>query len=218
MDDDDNTITDEEEPGNIFVKAPWPMLGYLDNEKATKETLPGYDWVRTGDVGHYIGGKVWVVDRKKDLIKVRGWQVSPAEVESIVLQHPHVLDAAVIGVEFEDGAGEIPRAYVVLHPETKLEPAQLKAFVGQSLAKYKLPEEIIFVERIPKNSTGKILRRVLREEASKGIKVEVTETSSEDQTRRNAWHFLTIISVKLYSASNSLGRFFSWLGSIFGQL
>lgn len=215
VDDDDKTITDEEVSGNIFVKAPWPMLGYLDNEKATLETLPGEGWVRTGDVGQYAGGKVWVVDRKKDLIKVRGWQVSPAEVESIILQHPEVLDAAVIGVELENGTGEIPRAFVVLRPDTKLEPAELKAFVSQSLAKYKLPEEIIFVERIPKNGTGKILRRILREEASKGIKVEVSETSSDDSSQRTAWHYLTIISARISRASKSLGRLFSWLGALF---
>lgn len=218
MDDDDNTIVDEQVTGNIFVKAPWPMLGYIDNEKATTETLPGDDWVRTGDVGQYAGGKVWVVDRKKDLIKVRGWQVSPAEVESVVLQHPNVLDAAVIGVELENGAGEIPRVYVVLRPDTKLEPAELKTFAGQSLAKYKLPEEILFVERIPKNSTGKILRRILRAEGAKGIKIEVSETSAEDSSPRTAWHYLTVLSARLSSASRSLGRLFSWLGTLFRQL
>lgn len=215
MDDDDKPITNEEVTGNIFVKAPWPMLGYLDNEKATMETLPGGGWVRTGDVGQYADGKVWIVDRKKDLIKVRGWQVSPAEVESIILQHPDVLDAAVIGVELGNGTGDIPLAYVVLRPDTKLEPDELKAFVGQSLAKYKLPEEIRFVDRIPKNSTGKILRRVLREEASKGIKIEVSETSFDDSFPRTAWQYLTIISARLSSASKSLGRLFSWLGAFF---
>jgi len=218
VDDDDNTIDGEGAFGNIFVKAPWPMLGYVDNEKATIESLPGNGWVRTGDVGQYVHGKVWIVDRKKDLIKVRTWQVSPAEVESVILQHPKVLDAAVIGVSNEDSTDEIPRAYVILQPDSKLQPEDLKAFVGKSLAKYKLPEQIVFVDQIPKNSTGKILRRILREEAAKGIKVEVDEsTSSEDSPRGKSWNILTVLSAKLSGASRYLGRLFSWFGNLFRQ-
>jgi len=179
------------------------MLGYLDNKKATIETLEGDDWVRTGDVGRVIDGKVFVVDRKKDLIKVRGWQVSPAEVESVILQHPDVLDVAVIGVELENNSDEVPRAYIVCRPESKLDLSELKTFAGKFLAKYKLPEEIVFVERIPKNSTGKILRRILRAEVA------------QDPKPNTAWHYLTSLSARIFVASNSIGRFFSWLGALF---
>jgi acyl-CoA synthetase (AMP-forming)/AMP-acid ligase II len=204
--------------GNIVVKCPAPMLGYLDNEKATLEALEGDNWVRTGDVGQLIDGKVFVVDRKKDLIKVRGWQVSPAEIESVILQHPDILDVAVIGVELENNSGEVPRAYIVHRPESKLGPSEVKAFARKSLAKYKLPEEIIFVERIPKNSTGKILRRVLREEAATGITVEVPQTLPQDPKPRAAWRYLTFLSAKIFIASRSLDRLFSWLGALFRYL
>jgi acyl-CoA synthetase (AMP-forming)/AMP-acid ligase II len=214
VDENDNTIREEAAFGDIIVKCPAPMLGYLDNDKATLEALEGDNWVRTGDVGQLVDGKVFVVDRKKDLIKVRGWQVSPAEVESVILQHPDVLDVAVIGVEPENNSGEVPRAYIVNRPESKLGLTELKAFAGKSLAKYKLPEEIIFVERIPKNSTGKILRRLLREEKATGITVEVLETLPEDTKQRTAWHYLTFLSAKTFIASMS----FSWLAALFRYL
>jgi len=218
VDDDGNIIREEGTVGNIVVKCPAPMLGYLDNEKATLEALEGDNWLRTGDVGQLIDGKVFVVDRKKDLIKVRGWQVSPAEIESVILQHPDVLDVAVIGAELENNSGEVPRAYIVNRPESKLGPSEVKAFAGKSLAKYKLPEEIIFVERIPKNSTGKILRRVLREEVATRITAEVPETLPQDPKPRTAWRYLTFLSAKIFIASRSLDRLFSWLGALFRYL
>ncbi len=218
VDDDGNTIREEAAFGDIVVKCPAPMLGYLDNDKATLESLDADNWLRTGDVGQLVDGKVFVVDRKKDLIKVRGWQVSPAEVESVILQHPDVLDVAVIGVELENNSGEVPRAYVVNRLERKLSLSELKAFAGKSLAKYKLPEEIILVDRIPKNSTGKILRRVLREEVATGITAEVLETSPEDTKPMTAWRYLTFLSAKFFIASISRDRLFSWFAALLRYL
>ena len=136
------------------------MLGYLKNEAATRETLDQDGWLWTGDVGQLIDGKVYIVDRKKELIKVRGWQVSPAEVEAVALEHPEIADAAVIGIELPNGSGEIPRAYVVLRKASNLSSEEIQTFIGKSLARYKVPSQVLFVDSIPKNATGKILRRI----------------------------------------------------------
>ena len=211
-------MRDETAFGDIIVKCPAPMLGYLENDNATLEALDGNNWVRTGDVGKFVDGKVFVVDRKKDLIKVRGWQVSPAEVESVILQHPDVLDVAVIGVELENNSGEVPRAYIVIRPESKLSLSELKAFAGKFLARYKLPEEIIFVESIPKNSTGKILRRVLRKEEATGITMEVLETLPDGIKPKTTWHYLTFLSAKIFISSMSFDRLFSWFEALLRYL
>lgn len=163
VDDTGKPITDEGIAGDLLIRSPNVMLGYVDNEKATQEAFDGDGWLRSGDVGVIAADKVYVIDRKKELIKVRGWQVSPTEVESTLLQHPDINDAAVIGVQLPGGAGEVARAYVVCKPTTRLSEDAVKSFAGQTLAKYKIPEEVVFVESIPKNSTGKILRHVIRE-------------------------------------------------------
>jgi acyl-CoA synthetase (AMP-forming)/AMP-acid ligase II len=140
------------------------MLGYIDDSASTAEAFDGSGWLRTGDVGHVTHGKVYIVDRKKDLIKVRGWQVSPAEVENVIQQHPLIADAAVIGVSVADNTREVTKAYIILRPGASLEPEAIRIWVGEKLAKYKIPEEIEFTRAIPKNPTGKVLRRVLREQ------------------------------------------------------
>lgn len=113
--------------------------------------------------------KWYIVDRKKELIKVRGFQVAPPEIEFILLSHPLIVDAAVIGVRGSVGDGEMPRAYVVKRPvkeSKKLEEKDVKEWCGKRLAKYKeLTGGIRFVEAIPKNASGKILKRTLREQA-----------------------------------------------------
>jgi len=159
------------------------MKGYIGNEKATQETFTSDGWLRSGDVGYFVDGKCYIIDRKKELLKVRGWQVSPAEVEGALLQHPDVTDAAVIGVPTDDT--EIPRAYVVRKPDSKLTEPELKAFVSQRLARYKVPEEFVFTESIPKNSTGKILRRVLRENLQQERKNIPTSIIAKENTSRS---------------------------------
>lgn len=144
------------------------MLGYMSNEKATQEAFDSDGWLRSGDVGMITAGKVYIIDRKKELIKVRGWQVSPTEVESVLLQHPEISDAAVIGIQLADGAGELAQAYIVRKPESRLTEDAVRIFAGKTLAKYKIPEQVKFVESIPKNSTGKVLRRLLREDVTCG--------------------------------------------------
>lgn len=139
------------------------MKGYLNNSKATTEAFTDDGWVRSGDVGYVSEGKWYVIDRTKDLIKVRGWQVSPAEIESSLLEHPNIIDAAVIGMAAKDGCGEVPQAFIVRKEHSHLEVNEIKEFLGMRLARYKGVEEVQFVDRIPRNPTGKILRRVLRE-------------------------------------------------------
>lgn len=116
-----------------------------------------------------------MVDRKKELIKVRGFQVSPAELEAVILQHPAVVDVAVIGVKLEDSPdGEHPRAYIVLRPATNASAVtgtEMKTWCSQRLAKYKeLTGGVVFVDILPRNASGKLLKRVLKEEAERKIK------------------------------------------------
>lgn len=138
------------------------MMGYLNNSTATSEAFSPDGWVRTGDVGFKREGRWYIVDRTKDLIKVRGWQVSPVEIEAALLEHELITDAGVIGVASKDGTGEIPIAFVVRSADT-LEEADVKTFLGGRLARYKSVDEVVFVDAIPRNPTGKILRRVLRD-------------------------------------------------------
>ena len=139
------------------------MKGYLNNPPATAEAFTEDGWVRSGDVGFIKAGNFYVIDRTKDLIKVRGWQVSPAEIEASLLEHPEIIDAGVIGIASIDGCGEVPAAFVVRKEHSDLEEKDIKAFLGVRLARYKGVEEVEFVDRIPRNPTGKILRRILRD-------------------------------------------------------
>jgi acyl-CoA synthetase (AMP-forming)/AMP-acid ligase II len=117
VDDDGRTLQNTDSLGEIQILAPHPMLGYLDNPEASREAFTVDNegrWINSGDIGYVdADGDVFIVDRKKDLIKVRGWQVSPAEVESRIQQHPEVVDVGVIGVSLPNGEGEAVRAYVV---------------------------------------------------------------------------------------------------------
>lgn len=139
------------------------MKGYLHNPTATAEAFTQDNWIRTGDIGYTKGNNWYIVDRAKDLIKVRGWQVSPAEIEAALMEHPKILDAGVVGIPSPDGCGESPMAFVVVEKGSSLDEAQIKLFLATRLARYKNIEEVCFVEAIPRNPIGKILRRVLRE-------------------------------------------------------
>jgi 4-coumarate--CoA ligase len=112
-------------------------------------------------------GHVYVVDRLKELIKYKGFQVAPAELEALLLTHPSVADAAVVGLPDEE-AGEIPAGYVVLKPGSATTPEQIQAFVAEQVASFKQLRRLNVVDAIPKSASGKILRRVLRDEALAG--------------------------------------------------
>jgi 4-coumarate--CoA ligase len=155
-----------DQDGEVWVRGPQVMKGYLNNESATKSTIDADGWLHTGDIGHIdADGHLFVVDRLKELIKYKGFQVPPAELEALLLTHPQIADAAVIGLA-DDEAGEIPVAYVVLKPGQDATAADIQRFVADKVAHYKQIRKLIFVDAIPKSASGKILRRVLRDQAA----------------------------------------------------
>lgn len=138
------------------------MKDYLGNEAATADAFTNDGWVCTGDIGYVKNGNWYIIDRTKDLIKVRGWQVSPTEIEAALLERPGINDAGVIGISAQDGCGETPFAYVVQSIESTFDQIVIQRFLRGRLARYKNVSAVEFVTRIPRNPTGKILRRVLR--------------------------------------------------------
>ncbi len=151
--------------GEVWVRGPGVMRGYLNNEAATAATIDADGWLHTGDIGHIdADGHMYVVDRLKELIKFKGFQVPPAELEALLLTHPAIADAAVIGVA-DDDAGEIPVGYVVVKPGQTLTDTDVMEFVAGQVATYKQIRRVIFIDAVPKSAAGKILRRVLRDQA-----------------------------------------------------
>ena len=139
------------------------MIGYLNNPEATQSTIDADGWLRTGDIGYIDSdGHLFIVDRLKELIKYNGFQVPPAELEALLLTHPAIADAAVVGRP-NDESGEIPVAYVVLRPGSKASGQELQDFVAGQVAHYKQIREVVFIDVIPKSASGKILRRLLRD-------------------------------------------------------
>lgn len=159
-------LTEEEVPfpeiGELWVRGPQIMEGYYQDPVSTAETVV-HGWLRTGDLAKKDeDGYVTIVDRLKELIKTKGLQVAPVEIEHILVGHPDIQDAAVIGVP-DPAIGEIPIAYVVLRPESDLTPDQIIEYAAAGLAKYKRLARVIPTDSIPRSPSGKILRRVLKE-------------------------------------------------------
>ena len=175
--------------GELVIQGPQVMMGYMDNPTQTKECISEQGWLRTGDIAYYDKeGYFYITDRIKELIKVRGHQVAPAELEAVLLTHPDVVDVAVIGVQ-DDYSGELPRAYVVRRSVSKtsttpdaelsndtdsganmttaiITEGDIYEWVKERVAGYKrLDGGIVFVDAIPKSTSGKILRRILRDQA-----------------------------------------------------
>ncbi|KAK5313942.1 hypothetical protein LTR93_010712 [Exophiala xenobiotica] len=169
--DDDEVDLEEGMEGEFILQGPMITKGYWDNEKAKRDsfTKDGL-WFKTGDVGLVRNGRFYVVDRKKELIKYKGLQVAPAELEALLLSHELILDAAVIGVSDPDGSGnELPRAYVVAD-RAKISADQIKEFVRKNLAQHKqLRGGVVYLGAIPKSPSGKILRRELRDMVKREI-------------------------------------------------
>jgi acyl-CoA synthetase (AMP-forming)/AMP-acid ligase II len=149
------------EPGELCIRGPQVMKGYLNNSEATARTIDPDGWLHTGDVARVDEqGSVRIVDRVKELIKYKGYQVAPAELEGLLLTHPSIADAAVIGLPDEE-AGEVPKAFVVA--SGPLTPEEVSAFVAEHVAPYKKVRAVELVDEIPKTPSGKVLRRVLIE-------------------------------------------------------
>jgi long-chain acyl-CoA synthetase len=171
------------EVGEIVIRAPQVMQGYWEQPEQTVEMLrPGRSGERllyTGDLGYMdVDGYIFIVDRKKDLIKTCGFQVWPREIEEVLSAHPSVAECGVVGIA-DEMRGEVVKAWIVLRSDSSATPSELKAFCRDRLAHYKVPAKYEFVSELPKTQIGKVLRRVLREEADRSAAVETTETAVE---------------------------------------
>ena len=150
------------EVGEICVSGPQVMRGYWNKTQDTADVIRD-GWFHTGDVGKKDpSGYVFIVDRKKEFIKYKGFGVGPAEVEAVLCEHPAVADAGVIGKQ-DDEAGEIPKAFVQLRPNATATPDELIEFMKGRIADYKRVREVDFIEKVPRTASGKILRRELAE-------------------------------------------------------
>ncbi len=154
--------------GEMWVRGPQVMLGYLNNEEATANTLTADGWLRTGDIANLDHlGNVYVVDRMKELIKYKGYQVAPAELEALLMTHEAIADAAVVGYLRESDGEELPRAFLVLQQgvdanDPAVSAEALMEWVAERVTPYKKIRMVEFIDAIPKSSTGKILRKDLK--------------------------------------------------------
>jgi len=176
----DGTLASDGEQGELVVKGPSMALGYYENPAASAETFVD-GWVRTGDEVVIKNQEVFIVDRLKEIMKVRGYQVAPAELEGFLLLRPDVVDACVVSL-LDDYSGEIPLAFIVLDPDTQkrvrgdqaaligLKKA-IQKYVSDAKVQYKwLTGGVEFIDAIPKSSSGKMLRRLLRDQARSLVK------------------------------------------------
>ncbi|KAG7138018.1 Acyl-CoA synthetase ACTT5 like protein [Verticillium longisporum] len=169
-------VTKARTPGELLIAGPGVMRGYWRNPKATAETFAvdadGTRWLRTGDVAYVDsygpGGLFFIVDRIKELIKVKGNQVAPAELEALLLERTDVADVAVVGVTIE--GEEMPRAYIVKTPGSETSGEEIATWLEKKVSRHKrLRGGVAFTDVIPKNPSGKILRKILREKAKQEV-------------------------------------------------
>ncbi|OBA59429.1 AMP-dependent synthetase [Mycobacterium sp. 1100029.7] len=151
------------EPGELCFRGPNVMAGYLNNDAATAEIIDADGFLHTGDLARVdAAGCIYIVDRLKELIKYKGYQVAPAELEALLLTHPAIADVAVVGVIHNASGEEIPKAFVVRQTDAWLSKGEVFDFVARNVAPYKKIRQVEFVDKIPKSPTGKILRKDLR--------------------------------------------------------
>ncbi|MCX6469065.1 MAG: 4-coumarate--CoA ligase family protein [Corynebacteriales bacterium] len=149
--------------GELWFRGPNVMAGYLNNDAATAETIDSDGFLHTGDLAQVDPtGCVFIVDRLKELIKYKGYQVPPAELEALLLSHPEIADAAVVGVVDAESGEEIPKAFVVRQSGTEVTADAVMEFVAGKVAPYKKVRQVEFIDEIPKSVSGKILRKDLR--------------------------------------------------------
>nr|CAD7396225.1 unnamed protein product [Timema poppensis] len=160
--------------GELCFKGPLLMKGYLGDLQATSATMDYDGFLRTGDVGYYDQeGYFYIVERVKELIKYKSFQVPPAELEAILLTHPSVQDAAVIGIP-DEMSGELPMAFIVKQPGATINSEMVTRFVAEHVSPQKrLHGGVEFIDAIPKTASGKILRRELRERYSRSNKAKL---------------------------------------------
>jgi acyl-CoA synthetase (AMP-forming)/AMP-acid ligase II len=147
--------------GEVLVRGYNVMLGYLDDPRATADTVDDQGWLATGDVGHLDdGGRLTLTGRLKEMFVVGGFNVYPAEIEQLLSRHDAVSEAAVVGVA-DERLGEVGRAYVTLRPGAESTPAELTAFCREHLANFKVPREVVVLDAFPRNAAGKIRKTEL---------------------------------------------------------
>jgi acyl-CoA synthetase (AMP-forming)/AMP-acid ligase II len=158
------------EEGEIWIRGPQRMKGYFGRQEETDTMIDSDGWLHTGDIGVVDENGWWfVVDRVKELIKYKGYQVAPAELEAVLLSSPDVADAAVIGV-YDDNGDEVPKAFVVRAPGSAAGEDDVLAFVAERTAPYKRVRQLEFIDAVPKSASGKILRRELRVREKEGAR------------------------------------------------
>lgn len=161
--DDDGRDLGPGETGEFWVRSPCVMRGYLDDPAATAETIDAQGWLRTGDVGSIDAkGYLRITDRKKDMYISGGFNCYPAEIEKLLSAHPAIEMAAVVSVP-DERLGEVGKAFVVLRKGAEADAAAIIAWARETMANYKVPRSVAFVDELPRNAGGKVLRRVLRE-------------------------------------------------------
>jgi 4-coumarate--CoA ligase len=162
--DENGNLLGPNESGEICFKGDRIMKGYINDEKSTSETIDQDGWLHSGDIGYYDEDRqFYIVDRLKELIKYNGFQVAPAELEGIILSHPKVKDCGVIGIP-DEKSGELPFAFVVKQPGIDLKAEEIVKHVQENVSKTKwLYGGVKFVDEIPKNPSGKILRKDMRQ-------------------------------------------------------
>lgn len=149
--------------GEICARGPNVMMGYLNDPEATRAIKSEDGWLMTGDIGRIDGdGYLFIVDRKKDLIISSGENIAPAEIEAVLLQHPDVAEAAVVAMA-DATRGEVPRACIVPHKGKKCAANEIVAFCGGRLPPFKVPHQVTFLDALPRNALGKVMKRLLRD-------------------------------------------------------
>jgi len=185
--DDNEMKLPADEIGEICIQGPNVMQGYLNQPEATAETMKG-GWLHTGDLGKMDqDGYVYILDRKKDMIIVGGINVYPREIEECLYRHPKVSQAAVIGVP-EDLHGEIPVAIIVLKPEEGADPREFILHCRKSLANYKCPRRVMFVESLPMTATGKVDKKRLRKEYGMTVAPPVAPAPEDSLSQSDQGH------------------------------
>ncbi|EPS64586.1 hypothetical protein M569_10193, partial [Genlisea aurea] len=148
--------------GEICIRGQQIMKGYLNDAEATERTIDTDGWLHTGDIGFIDGDdELFIVDRLKEIIKYKGFQVAPAEIEALLLTHPAISDAAVVPLKDEE-AGEVPVAFVVKSNGTRVTEDEIKQYISKQVVFYKRISRVFFVEAVPKSPSGKILRKDLK--------------------------------------------------------
>ena len=169
--DDDGKEVAAGEPGEMHVKGPQICLGYWNNPAATREAIDSEGWLKTGDIAVVRNDWFWIVDRKKELIKVNALQVAPAELEAVLLEHENIADAAVVGITLDNE--EWPRAYIALKEDSNgtITERDIQEWMKKRVAKHKqLVGGIRFIDEVPKLASGKIQRKVMRDWAARDAK------------------------------------------------